>query len=306
VQKITVILGPTACGKSELALELARRAGGHIVSADSMQVYRRMDIGTAKPSPAIRQEIPHHCIDLVEPSQSFSVAQFVACADAAIANIAAAGKCALVVGGTALYLKSLAEGLFEGPSADPEFRRQLADRIGREGLPALHAELAGIDPQAAGRIHPNDQKRIVRALEVYRLTGQPISQLQQQWDRPAKRYDCLYIGLRRSRDDLSSRINARVKSMIQEGLRDEVAGLLAEPAGLSPQAAQALGYAEMIRHLRGELTLDEAVEQIKINTRQFAKSQRTWFRRFTDVHWIDMELDTPISAALDQALAVMT
>ncbi|HUU21378.1 MAG TPA: tRNA (adenosine(37)-N6)-dimethylallyltransferase MiaA [Phycisphaerae bacterium] len=296
--RVHFILGCTGSGKGAAGREIARRVGGQIVSVDSMKVYRRMDIGTAKPTPAQRAEIPHHCIDLVEPSEHFSVARFVEHADRAIGQIHAAGAPILAVGGTALYIKALSEGLFEGPGADPEIRASLQGRAEAEGLAALHAELARVDPEAAGRIHPNDAKRIVRALEVYRLTGTPISELQQQWDRSRQRYDCVFIGLRRGAEDAARRINARVKRMIELGLREEVAALLAEPAGLSDQAAQALGYAEMIRHLRGEIPLDEAVEQIKINTRQFAKRQRTWFRGFRQTHWIDVAPeDTPETVA---------
>ena len=299
------ILGCTASGKEHTGLALARRLGGHIVSVDSMKIYRRMDIGTAKPTPQERAEIVHHGIDLVEPSEPFSVARYVQYADAAIASILAAGAVPLAVGGTALYLKALTEGLFAGPSANPEIRDELTRRAAAEGLAALHAELAAVDPQAAARIHPNDQKRIVRALEVHRLTGEPISRLQQQWDKPSRRYDAVMIGVRRDREDVNRRINARVKRMLERGLREEVAALLAEPGGLSRQAAQALGYAEMIAHLRGRCTLEEAVERIKINTRQFAKRQRTWFRRFRDVRWIDAGPDEPVERIADAAMAFL-
>ena len=299
--RVYSILGSTASGKSAAARQLAGRLGGQIVSVDSMKVYRRMDIGTAKPTPAQRAEIPHHCIDIVEPGEPFSVARYVEHADRAISHIAAAGGVVLAAGGTGLYLKALAEGLFEGPAADADVRRRLTERAAKEGLAALHAELAAIDPEAAARIHPNDEKRIVRALEVHELTGEPISRLQEQWDRQRTRYDCVFIGLRRRREDVNRRVNARVKRMIAQGLRDEVAALLAEPAGLSPQAAQALGYAEMIEHLSGRCSLEDAVEQIKINTRRFARKQQTWFRRFRDTHWIDVAEDASAEAVADQA-----
>jgi tRNA dimethylallyltransferase len=260
-----------------------------------------MDIGTAKPSPAERAEVPHHCIDIVEPGEPFSVARYVEHADRAIARIASGGGVVLAVGGTALYVKALSEGLFEGPGADPAIRNRLKARAAEEGLAALHGELTRVDPEAAGRIHPNDEKRIIRALEVHEQTGRPISRLQRQWDRSRSRYDCVFIGLRRSRDDLHRRINARVRRMIDRGLADEVAALLAEPAGLSRQAAQALGYAEMIRHVRGLCSLEEAAEQIKINTRQFAKRQRTWFRRFRQTHWIEAAVDSRVEAIADAA-----
>ncbi len=285
-----------------MALHLARRLGGQILSVDSMKVYRRMDIGTGKPSPVARREIPHHCIDIVEPSEHFSAARYLEFADRSIAEIASAGAAVLAVGGTALYIKALSQGLFEGPGADPELRGRLKRRAATEGLAALHAELARLDPASAGRIHPNDEKRIVRALEVRLRTGRPIGELQQQWQGSSWRYDCVFIGLRRSREDTNRRINARVKRMIQQGLRDEVASLLGEPNGLSAQAAQALGYAEMIQHLRGRCSLAEAVERIKINTRQFAKHQRTWFRQWRNAHWIEAATDSTPEDLAEQAL----
>jgi len=286
--KLFFILGCTACGKGAVGRALARRLGGQIVSVDSMKVYRRMDIGTAKPPPAVRAEIPHHCIDLVEPWESFSVAQYVQAADAAIQAIWASGAVPLAVGGTSLYIKALSEGLFGEAAGDPEIRSELDAWAAAEGLPALHAELARIDPEAGARIHPNDRKRIIRALEVYRLTGQPISRLQKQWDAGSRRYDCVLIGLRRDKEEQNRRINLRAARMVQAGLRDEVAALLADPHGLAPQAAQAVGYAEMIAHLRGRCTLEDALEQIKINTRRLAKKQRTWHRRWADVRWFDV------------------
>ena len=289
--RLHMLIGCTAGGKSRVGLELARRMGGEIVSIDSMKVYRRMDIGTAKPSAEARAGVAHHCIDLVEPSDSFSVAQYVEHADRAIAAIHAAGGVALAVGGTSLYIKALSEGLFEGPPADEAARAALHQRARDEGLGALHAELAHIDPDAAGRIHPNDERRIVRALEVFQAAGKPISQLQAQWDSGSSRYECVFLALRRGREDQARRINLRVKRMIEAGLRDEVAALLAEPAGFSYQTAQAVGYAEMIDHLAGRCSLEDAVERIKINTRQLAKKQRTWHRRFRDVQWFDVADD---------------
>lgn len=300
--RVHFIVGCTAVGKGAVGRELARRVGGQIISVDSMKVYRRMDIGTAKPPPEVRAEIPHHCLDLVEPSEGFSVAQFVEHADGAIERIAAAGAVALAVGGTSLYIKALSEGLFDGPSADPELRSALRRRARREGLAALHAELAAVDPPAAERIHPNDERRIIRALEVFQTAGLPISKLQSQWDAGRQRHDCAFIGLRRARDDQNRRVNARVKRMIDLGLRDEVAALLAEPAGLSPQAAQAVGYAEMIEHIRGRCSPDEATERIKINTRRLARKQRTWHRRFRDVLWFDLAPDEPVEETVERIL----
>ena len=303
--RVYFILGCTGCGKGAVGRRLARRLGGRIVSVDSMKIYRRMDIGTAKPAAEERARVRHHCIDVVEPSEGFSVAQYVEHADRAIEAIAAAGDVALAVGGTNLYIKALTEGLFEGPSAD-EDRRAALKRRGREaGLAVLHAELARVDPEAAGRIHPHDERRIVRALEVYEATGTPITELQRQWDAGRRRYDCVLLGLRRDKADQSRHINARVRRMVEAGLRDEVAALLAEPAGLSRQAAQAVGYAEMIDHLAGRGTLEEAVERIKINTRRLAKKQRTWHRRFADVHWFDLAADETPEQVADRILAAV-
>jgi len=305
VSKVYFIIGCTACGKGAVGRMLARRLGGQIVSVDSMKIYRRMDIGTAKPSAAVRAEIPHWCVDVVEPSESYSVAQFVRCADDVIASIRAAGAIPFAVGGTSLYIKLLSQGLFEGPSADPEICEQLRRRAQAEGLAALHAELACVDPLAASRIHPNDARRIVRALEVHLATGKPISSLQSQWDEESARYDCVFIGLRRDKADLNRRINARVKIMVDAGLRDEVASLLAEPAGLSDQAAQAVGYAEVIEHLHDEIDFEKAVELVKINTRRLAKKQRTWHRRFPGVNWFDLAPDEPPERTVERILAAV-
>lgn len=279
------------------------RAGGEIVSADSMKVYRRMDIGTAKPSQEIRGRIPHHVIDVVEPSEEFSVAQYVKLAEEAIADIRARDKPVFVVGGTPLYIKALSEGLFEGPGADPAIRARLQKIAVEQGLAELYCRLRSIDPTAAERIHPNDLRRIVRALEVHELTGRPISDLQTQWDRQKPRYQCWYIGLRRQREDQNRRTNERVKRMIEAGLVEEVKALLAEPLPLSTAARQALGYAEIIQHLEGRASLAEAVEMIKINTRRFAKAQRTWFRRFLATEWIDLEPEATAAEVADVLLS---
>jgi len=296
---ITFILGCTASGKSALGQALAKRIGAEIISVDSMKIFRRMDIGTAKPLAAARSEIPYHLVDIVEPSEDYSVAQFVRAAEAAIADITARRRHVLCVGGTALYIKALSEGLFEGPSANEAIRQRLKERADREGPPALHAELARVDPVAAERIHPNDLRRIIRGLEVHELTGQPITALQTQWDRQRTRHACTFIGLRRDLEDQNQRTNRRVHRMLDEGLVDEVASLLAEDPPLSTTARQALGYAEIIAHLSGEVALEEAVEAIKINTRQFSKAQRTWFRRFRDVRWIDVRPDDTAEGVAD-------
>ena len=279
---LLVILGPTASGKSDLAMSLARRRGAEILSVDSMQVYRRMDIGTAKPTLAERTAVPHHLLDLVDPNESFTVARFVTMADEAIADAARRGVGLIATGGTPLYYKALFEGLFEGPGADPAIRQ----RLGALGGEALAARLAEVDPAAAARIHANDTKRLVRALEVYELTGQPISTLQREWGSGQPRHPATWIGLDWERDALNRRINARVKAMMAAGWLAETQALLADFGRLSPTAAEATGYRELIDHLEGRQRLDDAVEQIKIATRQLARRQMKWIRRFPKVKWL--------------------
>ncbi len=323
VQKI-LVLGVTASGKGRLGFDLARRLDGEILSIDSMKVYRRMDIGTAKPSPERRREVPCHLIDVVEPSESFSVAAFLERTDRAVADILARGRPVIGVGGTALYIKTLLYGLFDGPGSDETIRNELRQRTRVEGSAKLHAELAVIDPTAADRINPNDARRIIRAIEVYRLTGRPISSFQTQFDAGlARRGDSstedtsafsavkpttdgwTLIGLRRDKAEESRRINARARGMIESGLVEEVRGLLAEDKPLSQQARAAIGYAEVIEHLAGHLTLDEAVEQIKINTRRLAKGQRTWFKTFRNVHWLDVAGDESPEHVLSRAESLL-
>jgi tRNA dimethylallyltransferase len=285
-----LILGVTASGKGRLAFELAKSINAEIISVDSMKVYRRMDIGTAKPSKEIRAQIPYHLIDVVEPGESFSVARFLELANAAIDCIKNRNKPIVAVGGTALYIKALTFGLFEGPGADEQIRDELKAQANIEGLDKLYEQLQRIDPGAADRISPNDAKRIIRALEVHRLTGKPISSFQSQWSQ-ASVNDWTIIGLRRDKTEENIRMNARVKKMITAGLVDEVKRLLAEPKPLSKQARCAIGYAEIIDHLSGKMPLDDAIELIKINTRKFAKAQRTWFKTFKNVHSLDLAPD---------------
>jgi len=297
---IVLLLGVTASGKTSAALGLAESLGGEIVSVDSMQVYRRMDIGTAKATAEERRRTAHHLIDIAEPDDPFSAARFAALADAAIADIHASGRRPLVVAGTPLYLMSLMYGMFEGPSADAVYRAELRDLAERQGVAALHTRLESVDPPAAERIHPNDYKRIERALEVHHLTGRPLSELQTQWAADTMRYPAVVVGIRRAKEDASRRINARVKAMIDAGLVEEVRSLLAEPEGLSTQARQALGYAQIIAHLDGRMSLEEAVEQIKIQTRRLAKHQRTWFRKFHSTRWLDVAADEPTESVCER------
>ena len=300
--RLNFIVGCTASGKSSLGVELARRTGGEIISIDSMKVYRGMDIGTAKPSVEVRAEVPHHLIDVVDPWEEFSVAQYVSLADKAIQQIHVRGKKIFVVGGTPLYIKALSEGLFEGPGADPQTREQLQALAQQEGTPVLHERLQQADPVAAGRIHRNDLRRLVRALEVFELTGRPISALQEQWDKERPRYDSRFLGLRWSKDDLHLRIKERVLRMMERGLVDEVRSLLALERPLSTAARQAVGYAEVIDHLQGGPDLAHTVEAIKINTRQLAKAQRTWLRRFRTIEWIDLTADATVATVADSVM----
>jgi len=295
---ILVVLGPTASGKSAVALQVAQRMGGEILSVDSMQVYRGMDVGTAKPSRDEQARVRHHLIDVVEPTEDFTVARFVDRASAVIDDARRRNVPLVATGGTPLYYKSLFEGLFEGPSADASIRSQLNE----QPLEQLHARLAQVDPSAAARIHANDRKRLVRALEVFELTGRPISSLQTEWLAEAgHRYDAKWFGLMWDKEELNGRINARVRQMLEAGWLGETRALLDRFGSLSKTAAEATGYAELIDHLRGESSLDDAVEQIKIATRQLARRQMKWFRRFTDVQWLPG--NQPVDALVDQVLA---
>ncbi len=298
---LILILGVTASGKGRLAFNIARDLDAEIISIDSMKVYRRMDIGTAKPSKEACAAIPYHLIDIVEPSESFSVGTFLEQAQKTIEDIQSRGKPVVAVGGTALYIKSLLYGLFDGPGCDSQIREKLRQREQAEGLLKLHEELSKLDPQSAQRIHPNDSKRIIRALEVYELTGKPISDFQQQWDDQAAQNNWTIIGLRRDKAVESHRINLRVKRMLEQGLVDEVKSLLAEPKPLSMQAACAIGYAEIIDYLNGKIPLDDAVELIKKNSRYLAKHQRTWFKTFKNVNWLDISEDDSDDQILSRA-----
>ena len=300
-----LIVGATASGKGRLAFDLAESLGAEIISIDSMKVYRRMDIGTAKPPKAARERIKYHLVDTVEPSDSFSVGAFLDAALSAIEQIKGRERRIIAVGGTALYVKALLYGLFEGPGSDERIRTELRARAQAEGLAALYRELTKVDPAAAERINANDSRRIVRALEVYEITGKPISSLQKQWDASQTKHSWTIVGLRRERADVSSRINKRVKEMIVAGLVDEVKSLLAEERPLSKQARCAIGYAEVIEYLNGRTNLKDAAELIKKNTRRLAKSQRTWFKTFKDVHWLDVEAEESAETTLTRTKTLL-
>jgi len=303
--RIIVIVGCTATGKGAVARALARRLGAEILSIDSMKIYRGMDVGTAKPSAADRAAIPHHLIDVVDPWEAFSGAEFVARADQAVAQIHARGRPVIAVGGTVMYFKFFYEGLFAGPAADADLRAEIRRRAAEHGAEALHAELEAVDPDAAARIHRNDVRRIERALEVHRLTGRPISQLQQQWDVGARRrpeWRWTLIGLRREREEANRRINERVRRMVAAGLVEEARRIWSDSRGVSRQARQAVGYAELFAHFEGGWSLDEAIERIKIHSRRLAKQQRSWLKRQADVRWIDLVPDDTAESLLPRVI----
>ncbi|HUU92586.1 MAG TPA: tRNA (adenosine(37)-N6)-dimethylallyltransferase MiaA [Phycisphaerae bacterium] len=299
---ILVITGQTAGGKERLAVEVAARLGGEILSADSMKVYRGMDIGTAKPSAAQRASVPHHLLDVADPGDTFSTARWLELAEAAIADVQARGRAPVVSGGTPLYLKALLEGLFEGPSADEAIRARLRDEAEARGTPALHERLSEVDPEAAERIHPNDLRRIVRALEVWELTGTPISELQGQWGSRTAAYRPLVVAIRRDSGDLARRIAERVGRMLDAGLIDEVRALAGRREGFAQGPRQALGYAEALEFLDGRLSEEELAPAIIAHTRQFARRQMTWLKRFDGIEWLDAAPDADTDTLADRVI----
>jgi tRNA dimethylallyltransferase len=282
------LAGPTACGKSDVAIVIAKRIGAEILSMDSMSLYRGMDIGTAKPSPAQRALVPHHLIDLCEPHEAFSVAHYLSAAKDAAGSVIARGRVPLFVGGTGLYLRALLRGVFDGPQIPPELRRQLEAELGSASPEQLYERLAAVDPSAARRIHPNDSKRILRALEVYHATGRPLSELQRQEPLPAENRPANVFWLSPPRRWLYERIDRRVEQMFATGLLDEVRGLLERPLPLSHTAQQGLGYKEVIAHLEQNMPLTETLNLIQARTRQFAKRQHTWFRHLEECRPVEM------------------
>jgi tRNA dimethylallyltransferase len=276
------LAGPTASGKSATALELADRLDAEIVALDSMTLYRGMDIGTAKPSSAEQATVPHHLLDLLDPAAEFSLAEYVTAATEVTRQIVSRRRVPLFVGGTGLYLRGMLRGVFEGPAADWTLRRQWEDFARIEGEPALHAELAKVDPVLAARLPPADLRRVIRGLEVFALTGQPLSAQQQQGPRPVNERPRATLWLHPPREWLNERINDRVNAMFAAGLIDEVRQLAGRPTGLGRTARQALGYREILDALdRGEPP-ESARELIQLRTRQFAKRQHTWFRNLEE------------------------
>lgn len=286
-EKILVVTGPTATGKTALSVELAKKLGGEIVSADSMQIYRGMDIGTAKVTKAEMQNIPHHMIDIADPSEDYSVSRYVEEADAAVRGILSRGRLPIVAGGTNLYIDSLIAGLsFAGKAEDAALRESLNKQYDDIGGEAMIEHLRGFDPERAAKLHPADKRRIVRAVEIYILTGETITRHDEETKKRPKRYDAVKIALTfADRAVLYDRINARVDKMVSDGLFDEVKGLL--DSGLSPESTsmQAIGYKEPAAYFRGEMSRDEAIELIKLSSRRYAKRQLTWLRRDDSIHW---------------------
>jgi len=285
--RLILILGPTGVGKTSLALELADRFGGRIVSADSMQVYRYMDIGTAKPTAGERQRIPHHLIDVVDPDEPFDVSRYIALAKGVIGRLHAEGKEVFVVGGTGLYIRALLGGLIDGPGADEELRRELKREMNQLGKSSLYDRLKARDPRAAERINPHDGIRIIRALEVLEKTGKSIVEHQEGHRFREAPYDVLKIGLRLDRQQLNDRIDRRTERMIEEGFADEVRRLLEMGYGETLKPMQSLGYRHLVSFLAGRQPLEQAVEKIKSDTRRYSKRQMTWFAADREIRWLD-------------------
>lgn len=276
---LIIITGPTAVGKTELSIKLAQHLQAEIISADSMQVYKRMDIGTAKPSPEERKAVPHHLIDLVEPDQDFSVADYKKCFEQTVASIYAKGKIPLLTGGTGLYIRACIQAFDLEPGEPlPDLRQKLKEQAEQYGSEYIHRRLAEVDPEAAAKIHPNDLRRVIRALEVYQNTGIPISQLQQNRSAGLK-YNVIYLFLNRDRDELYRRIEIRVDQMIDAGLLEEVQSLLEQGFSCHLKPMQSLGYKQICNYLKEAVSLEEAVASIKQETRRYAKRQLTWFRK---------------------------
>lgn len=300
---LLIIVGPTAVGKTALAVELARTLGGEVISGDSTQVYKGMDIGTAKIRPDEMQGVPHHLIDILRPDEPFSVAEFQTRVDATISEIRARGRLPILAGGTGLYVRAvrMAYQFLEGSEADPELRARLQAAAEAHGTGYLHRRLSEIDPAAAAKLHPNDSRRIIRALEVWERTGTRISETQVA-ESAELRYDDLFIGLNMERERLYERIDQRVDLMMAAGFLAEVTSLMESyPAGLT--SLHTLGYRELIQYRQGLATLAEAVHLIKRNTRRFAKRQLTWFRREADLRWFEVDPAVgvgPIVAQVEQ------
>jgi len=283
--KLVIVLGPTAVGKSDVVLELASEINAEIINADAQQVYRQMDIGTAKPSLAERKKVPHHLIDIVDPDGEFNVAMFRQLATASANDIGTRNKTAIICGGTGLYIRALTKGLFVGPAQDTAVRHTLTLEAQGHGLRSLYERLEQVDPAATFWIHPHDRQRIIRALEVYELTGKPISKWQKEHGFNEAPFDTLKVGLCRERTELYNLIDRRCDRMIEEGLVDEVRGLFEQGYSLDLKPLRSVGYRHMGLFLMGKMSLEEAVFLMKRDTRRLAKRQLTWFRSDREIRW---------------------
>lgn len=300
---LPVVVGPTACGKTDTAVALAKILDGEIISADSMQIYKHMDIGTAKPTFQEMQDIPHHLIDCVAPDEAYSVAQFKEDALACVADIIQRGKIPIIAGGTGLYINALTLPWgFREKDTDPEVRKQLEEECARIGNQAFYDKLKAVDPKACETIHPNNTKRVVRALEIYTVTGKTKSDLDAEAQQEALPYDYVLMGIAMERQALYTRIDKRVDGMIAKGLTDEVKNLLEAGYGRDLIAMKAIGYKEFFPYFDREQSLDEAVYILKRDTRHFAKRQLTWFRRDERIQWFD-RADYAEPKAMAQAMA---
>lgn len=290
-KKILIIVGPTAVGKSATALWIAQKYSGEIISCDSMQVYRGFDIGTDKPSEEARKSVPHHLVDILDPEEQFSAADFAHRAVEVAEKILAKGHLPIVVGGTGLYHKALVEGLFPGPGRDQTLRQKLRQEAEELGLSYLYQKLKEVDPEYAQKVTPKDSVRIIRALEVYHLTGKPISEHFRQTASPVqnKGFILYQIGLKLKREELYRRIEERVDRMFAQGIVEEVKNLLAR--GVSEQATpfKGLGYRQVLRYIKGEISLEEAIRLTKLETRHYAKRQMTWFKKSPGIIWFEAE-----------------
>ncbi|SCI53144.1 tRNA dimethylallyltransferase [uncultured Flavonifractor sp.] len=303
--KLLVICGPTASGKTALAVALAKATGGEVVSADSMQIYRRMDIGTAKPTAEEMDGVPHHMLDVADPGEDYSVARYVADATACVEDILSRGKPPIVAGGTGLYIDNLLAGR-EFAAFTGQWRQKLQDRAEREGIEVLYRELEQVDPQRAAKLHLADEKRIIRALEVWHETGETITEHDRRTAALPPRYEAVRIGLTfADRADMWERIDRRVDQMMAAGLVEEVEDLLSSGVPESCTAMQAIGYKEMVAALREGRAVAEAAEEIKLRSRQYAKRQLTWFRREPSVKWITWEKIPDFSMALQNSTAYL-
>lgn len=294
------VTGATASGKSEIGALLADRLDGEVISLDSMAIYREMDIGTAKPSLRQRSLVPHHLIDIADPNETFSVSRYRQLALQVVDDIHGRGRTPVFVGGTALYLKALLRGIFQGPPADWGFRREVEAEARATGPEKLYQRLRQVDPLAAHKLHPQDERRIIRALEVYKLTGVPISHWQQEFEMGTPGNRCRVFSIRHARPELHRRIEQRVQQMFQRGLIAEVEQLLSRWGELSHTAMQAVGYREVIEHLRGERDPSETQNQVLIRTRRFARHQETWFRGLSECRIVDVALSETPEAIVDR------